>query len=106
MLALPYNAAVEQSILDYRTAATRFSLYDQYKSLIAIWREAEDRRDTPVLVVRSALTRLDRAMKAFFSRVQPGNAPGFPLFRARSRYRPFSVDNPKAARCAIRILGG
>ena len=106
MLALPYNAAVEQPILAYRTAGARFSLYDQYKSLTAIRREAADRRDTPVLVVRSALTRLDRTMKAFFSRVLRGKAPGFPLFRGRSRYRPFSVDNPKTARCAIRIFGG
>ena len=36
MLALPYNAAVEQPILAYRTAGARFSLYDQYKSLTAI----------------------------------------------------------------------
>ena len=45
-------------------------------------------------------------MKPFFSRVQSGTEPGFLRFRARSRYRSFSVDDPKAARSAIRILDG
>ena len=45
-------------------------------------------------------------MKAFFSRVQSGTEPGFPRFRARIRYRSFSVEDPKAARSAIRILDG
>ena len=45
-------------------------------------------------------------MKAFFARAQSGAKPGFPRFRARSRYRSFSIEDPKAARSAVRILDG
>ena len=82
------------------------SLYDQYKSLTEIRQDHADWRAISVLVARSALARLDRAMKAFFARALSGAEPGFPRFRARSRYRSFSVEDPKAARIAIRILDG
>ena len=39
----------------------------------------------------------------FLSRVKSGKKPGFPRFRARSRYRSSSVDDPKSARRALRI---
>ena len=45
-------------------------------------------------------------MKAFFARAQSGEEPGFPRFRARSRYRSFSIEDPKATRSAVRILDG
>ena len=89
-----HNAALEERILAYRISGKSISLYDQYKSLTTIRRENAEWRDIPVLVAPSALSSLDRAMKAFFSRVQSGTEPGFPRFRARSRYRSFSVDGP------------
>ena len=106
MLALLYNAAIEERILAYRMPGKSNSLYDQHKSLTTIRGEDAEWREIPVLVARSSLSRLDRAIKAFFSRVQSGREPGYPRFRARSRYRSFSVDDPKAARSAIRILDG
>ena len=106
MLALLYNAALEVRILAWRMSGKSISLYDQYKSLTTIRREDAEWRDIPVLVARSALSRRDRAMKAFFSRVQSGTEPGIPRRRAQSRYRSISVDDPKAARSAIRILDG
>ncbi len=42
-------------------------------------------------------------MQRFFSRVKSGRDPGFPRFRARSPYRSFSVDVPKASGSALRI---
>ena len=45
-------------------------------------------------------------MQGFFSRVKSGRDPGFPCFRARSPYRSFSVDVPKAAGSALRIRDG
>ena len=56
-----------------------------------------------MVVTRSVLARLDKAMQAFFPRVRAGGAPGFPRFRARSRYRSFSVDDPVRAQGAVRI---
>ena len=106
MLALLYNAALEERIQAYCRSGKSISLYDQYKSLTEIRQDHADWRAISVLVVRSALALLDRAMKAFFARAQSGAEPGFPRFRARSRYRSFSIEDPKAARSAIRILDG
>ena len=39
MLALLYNAALEERILAYRMSGKSISLYDQYKSLTTIRRE-------------------------------------------------------------------
>ena len=106
MLALLYNAALEERIQAYCRSGKSISLYDQYKSLTEIRQDHADWRAISVLVARSALARLDRAMKAFFARAQSGAEPGFPRFRARSRYRSFSIEDPKAARSAVRILDG
>ena len=100
MLALLNNVALEVRNLASPKSGKSISLYEQHKSLTAIRREDADWWDIPVMVARSAPTRLDRAMKAFFSRVQSGPEPGFPRFRARSHYRSFSVDDPKATRSA------
>ena len=42
-------------------------------------------------------------MQVFLSRLKSGSKPGFPRFRARSRYRSFRVDHPQSAGCALRI---
>ena len=106
MRALLHNAALEERILAYRMSGESISLYDQYKSLTEIRQSDADLRAISALVARSALARLDRAMKAFFARAQSGAKPGLPRFRARSRYRSFSIEDPKAARSAVRILDG
>ena len=103
MLVLLYNAALEERIHAWRMSGRSISLYDRFGSLTAIQKQDPEWREIPVLVARSALVRLDRVMQGFSSRVRSGKKPGFPRFRARSRYRSFSVDHPKSARCALRI---
>jgi putative transposase len=48
--------------------------------------------------MRDPLRRLDRAFAAFFRRVQGGQTPGYPRFRARRRYDSLSWDNGWALR--------
>ena len=103
LLAMLYNAALEERIHSWRMSGRSISLYDQFGSLTAIRKQEPEWIGIPVLVARSALVRPDRAMQGFFSRVKSGKKPGVPRCRARSRYRSFSVDDPKSARRALRI---
>jgi putative transposase len=48
--------------------------------------------------MRDPLRRLDRAFAAFFRRVQGGQRPGYPRFRARRRYDSLSWDDGWALR--------
>ena len=101
MLAPLYNAALEERIPAWRMSGRSISLYDRFGSLTALRKQDSEWKGIPVLVARSALIRLDRAMHGFFSRVKSGRKPGFPRFRARSRYLSFSVKDPKSARSAL-----
>ncbi len=103
MLALLYNAALEERIHAWRMSGRSISLYDQFASLTVLRKQDPEWQEMSVLVARSALLRLERAMQGFFSRVKSGREPGFPRFRARGRYRSFSVDDPNSARSALRI---
>ena len=109
-LALRYNAAHEQRILACRgrdLALRPVQIADRDPAGgrgLAGHPGYADIGLAGILVTRFALARLDRAMRVFFSRVQPGKEPGFPRFRARNRYHSFSVDDPNAARSAIRIF--
>ena len=106
VLALLYSAALDERILAWQKSGKSITVYDQFGSLTAIRKQDPEWRGMSVLVARSALIRLDRAMQAFFSLVKSGKEPGFPRFRARSRYRSFSVDDPKSARSAVRNRDG
>jgi putative transposase len=60
----------------------------------------ELRRDERFTVIacdiqRDPLRRVDRAFKAFFRRVKAGQTPGFPRFRAGSRYDSFGFSLPR-----------
>ena len=106
LLAIPYNAALEEHIRARRMPGRSISLDNRFPSLTAIRKRDPGWQWISALVARSALVRLDRAMQGFFSRVRPGRESGFPRFRARSRYRSLSVDVPKAAGSALRIRDG
>ena len=48
--------------------------------------------------------RLNQMVQAFYLRMKAGTKPRSLRFRPRSRYRSSSGDDPKAAKCAARIL--
>ena len=48
-----------------------------------------------VHLLQDALTRLDRARRAFFKRVKAGAKPGYPRFQGAGRYRTFTFKDCK-----------
>ena len=102
MLAMLYNAALEKRIHAWRMSGRSISPYDQFGALTAIRKQDPEWRGIPVLVARSALDRLDRAMQGFSSQLKSSKKPGFQRFRARSWFRLFRIDHPQSARCALR----
>ncbi len=98
LLALLCNAALEERIHAWRMSGRRISLFDPFGSRTAIRKQDPEWQGIPVLVARSVLVRLDRAMRGFLSRVKTGRKPEFPRFRARSGYRSYRVHSPKSVR--------
>ena len=66
MLAMLYNAALEERMHAWRMSGKSISLYDQFRSLTAIRNQDPERKAISVLVARSALVRLDQAMQGSF----------------------------------------
>ena len=106
LLAIPYNAALEERIRARRMPGRSISFDNRVPSLTAIRKRDPGWQWISAQVARPAPARLDRAILGFISRVKSGREPGFPRFRAGSRYRSFSVDVPKAAGSALRIRDG
>ena len=91
-----YNAALEEWKSAYRHKEHSLSVnrtqFDQFNELTGI------RKDDPefwgslsVQVPRGVLVRLDRARRAFFKRVQNGETPGYPRFKAGARWRTIEI---------------
>ena len=95
MCAQFYNAALRDWRDAYRRAGVNRSRADQFKELTLV------RRDDPggwgslsVQVGRGVLMRLDRARRAFYRRVELGETPGYPRFKAHSRWRTIELGEP------------
>ncbi len=91
-----YNAALQERKGAWQKCRHSISYNDQCKSLTQIRRDDPDgfgklSLQTP----RGVLAQLDRAMNAFFRRVKAGEKPGFPRFRARSRFQCLDVRAPR-----------
>ena len=87
-----YNAGLEERIGAYRRQRKSIRYFDQCKQITDLRREFPDLAAVDVRILRSPLNRLNKAFGGFFSRIKNGQAPGFPRFRARRRYRSFEVD--------------
>jgi putative transposase len=88
-----YNAALEQRREAWRKQRRTLSYYDQQNELTELRRSDREWWAMPAWVQRSALTRLDRAYKAYFFRIRSEESAGLPRFRSSSRYRSFSLPN-------------
>lgn len=83
-----YNRSLEHRIKAYRRRQESVSLYDQQSLLAKQRARVESLRAVPVVFLRSALHRLDKAFKAFFRRCKTADSrKGFPRFRSCRRYR-------------------
>jgi len=87
---LLYNAALEQRREAYRKHGKTLSAYDQQKELTALKSECPEFSGVYSHVLQDVFDRLDKAYKAFFSRVKKGaKRAGFPRFKPRQRWDSF-----------------
>lgn len=90
---LLYNAALEERTAAWRLHHRSISKLDQQKSFTIVRRDDPDGYGMqPVTMGRWTLGRLDEAMSGFFRRVKSGQSPGFPRYKAKSRWRTFGFD--------------
>jgi putative transposase len=95
-----YNAALQERREAYRLRKVSISAKCQYKQLTemrkidrldgrinAVYRECED----------AVLHRLDLAMEAFFRRCKAGETPGYPRFKAASRFKQLTFPHGSRA---------
>lgn len=83
-----YNALLQQRIEAYRRRGKTLSYYDQSKELTALRAELPEWRALSSNSMAATAQRLDRAMRAFFSRAKKGAgaASGFPRFKSGRDY--------------------
>lgn len=81
-----YNAALESRIDAYRKAGVTISCNQQAADLKEIRAFDEQYRQFSHTAKQKVLKRLDKAYKAFFSRVKRGQKAGFPRFKASARF--------------------
>jgi putative transposase len=87
-----YNAALQERRDAYRLCGKSISYTDQQNQLPDIKEIRTDLNRVHSQVLQEVLKRLEKAFDAFFRRVRDGEKPGFPRFRARSRYDSFTFS--------------
>jgi putative transposase len=90
-----YNAALEERRDAYRRQGASLSGYGQMAELKAVREARPEYAGIHVHLLQDAITRLDRAYRAFFRRLKAGERPGFPRFRGRDRYTSFTFKDAK-----------
>ena len=89
-----YNAALQERRDAWDKQRVSVSRYDQHAQIPAVRAERSDLAAVPVVVLRGAIHRLDKAFTAFFRRVKVGEKPGFPRFKSARRWNTIEFDNP------------
>lgn len=85
-----YNAALQERRDAYRMAGKSLNYYDQANQLPEIKEIREEYRDIHSQVLQDVLRKADKAFKAFFTRCQRGDTPGFPRFKGRNHFDSFT----------------
>lgn len=85
-----YNAALEQRQLAYKTRRLALSFFDQSKQLKELRATDPYQNRTNAGSQQGTLLRLDRAFKAFFTRVKCGQKTGYPRFKSKGQIN--SID--------------
>ncbi len=89
-----YNAALQERIEAYSKAGKSIIYYDQQNALPIIKQFRPELVELGSHALQETLRRLDRAFQAFFRRVKAGQSPGFPRFKAASRFSGFTYPDP------------
>jgi putative transposase len=90
-----YNASLEERREAYRRQRATLSGYGQMAEIKAVREARSEYAEIHVHLLQDAITRLDRAYRAFFRRLKSGETPGSPRFRGRGRYSSFTFKDAK-----------
>ncbi|GHO67882.1 transposase [Ktedonobacter sp. SOSP1-52] len=85
-----YNACLEERTAAYKMAGVSVCYGMQAEQLPQIKEERPEYQEIYSQVQQDVLRRLDKAMKAFFRRVDEGQTPGYPRYKSNARYRSFT----------------
>ena len=100
-----YNAALQERRDAYQKCGVAISAYQQMAQLKEVRAEREDIAGIHAHLLQDAITRLDRAFRAFFRRIKVGEKPGYPRFRGRDRYNTFTFKDA-GKRNGVRFVAG
>ena len=100
-----YNAALQERRDAYRLRGITLSAYDQMAELRDVRELRPEYAAIHTHLLQDVLTRLDRAMRAFFRRLKAGEKPGFPRFKGRDRYGTFTFKDA-ANHNGVRLAAG
>ena len=89
-----YNAALEERIDCYRKTGKSISYFDQQNTLPEIKAARAEFVELGSHALQQTLRKLDLAFQSFFRRVKAGQTPGFPRFKAASRFPGFCYPDP------------
>lgn len=89
-----YNAALEERIDAWRKARKSISYFEQQNALPEIKVARPEFVELGSHALQQTLRRLDLAFQSFFRRVKAGQTPGFPRFKALSRFSGFAYPDP------------
>jgi putative transposase len=104
-----YNWSLGERINAYETETRTVSYTEQQNRLPQLKKDRPWFKGVHSQVLQDVLNRLDKAYKAFFSRVASGSMPGFPKFKKRGQWRsityPQYYDRPQDSRITVPKLG-
>lgn len=100
-----YNAALQHRREAYRSRGLTVSAYAQMAELRGVREARPEYAEIHTHLLQDAITRLDRAFRAFFRRCKSGENPGFPRFKGRDRYRTFTFKDA-ANHNGVRLAAG
>lgn len=107
-----YNAALQERRDAWQIAGVTRRLGDQSADLPWIRANVADQGEWSAWSQQETLRRLDRSFQAFFRRVKAGQTPGFPRFKAKTRWDSvtFNIGNgarwlPETGRLALVGIG-
>jgi len=85
-----YNAALEERREAWQKRGVSITVAGQSAQLPAVKEARPEYRDIHSQVLQDVLTRLDRAVHAFYRRIREGQTPGYPRFQGSNRYNSFT----------------
>src|SRR2546428_4745123 len=85
-----YNASLQERRDAYRMCQVSINYEMQAAQLPAIKQVREEYQQIHSQVLQDVLRRVDKAFKAFFTRVQEGQKPGYPRYKGSDRYDSFT----------------